>query len=234
MIGIKQRPLWPKADPSTFSDWQELADDLILFLDQQKLKQIVGVGHSLGAVVSVFAARKRPDLFRRLILLEPVLFPQYYQWLFKFTTIPQRQKIIPVSKIANSRRDKWPNKEILFDSYRKKRIFKDLSDIVIKDWIDHGTVDTPQGHLRLTFPKIWESRIYATVPYVIDDLLKLGMPVHILRGEHTNVISPKVWKRLKKKIPAANLWELKNASHLAPLEFPNEVAEWILEAIKIK
>ncbi len=233
VIGIKQRPLWPNANPSTLTDWRQLADDLIQFLDQQNLKNIVGVGHSLGAVVSVFAARKRPDLFRRLILLEPVLFPKYYQWFFKVTPIPLRQQIIPVSKIANKRKDQWQNKEVLFNSYRKKRIFRDLSDQVINDWIEYGTIKDAQGQIKLAFPKAWESRIYATVPYAIDELFKLEIPVHILRGENTDVISPKVWERINKQLPAANLWGLENSSHLVPLEFPNEVAHWIMDAIKL-
>lgn len=194
---------------------------------------MVGTGHSLGAVVSVLAAKKRPDLFRRLILLEPVLFPQYFQWLFWFFPIPLRQRIIPVSRIANNRKDQWPSREVLFESYRKKRIFRDLSDVVLNDWIDYGTFKNEAGQLQLVFPKKWESRVYATVPYVVDDIFNLPIPVHILRGEHTNVISPAIWQRIQKHLPTEHLWELKNATHLAPLEFPEKVSEWMLAAAKL-
>ena len=230
VIGLCQRPLWPNSDPKKLKSWKQLADDLILFFDQQNLKQVIGVGHSLGAVVSAFAAMKRPDLFRRLILLEPVLLPQFFQWILTITPISIRQKIIPIAKIANKRRDQWPNREILFNGYRKKRIFRDLSDEAINDWIDHGTFKDPQGNLRLSFPKAWESRIYATVPYIIDDLIKI--PVHILRGEHTEVISTKIWKKLNYHLPSQNLWNLENASHLAPLEFPEKISKWIMDSIQ--
>ena len=233
VIGLFQRPLWPQSDLKKLKRWEQLADDLILFFDQQNLKEIVGVGHSLGAVVSVFAALKRPDLFRRLILLEPVLFPQFYQWILTMTPISIRQKIIPVSKIANKRKDQWPNREVLFEAYRKKRIFRDLSDATINDWIDHGTFKDAQGILRLSFPKAWESRVYATVPYVIDDLIKIKIPVHILRGDNTEVISTKIWKKLNDHLPSQNLWNLENASHLAPLEFPEKISKWILKSILI-
>ncbi len=234
VIGIQQRPLWPNSDSKLFTSWDQLVDDLILFFEQENLKQVVGIGHSLGAVVSIMAARKRPDLFRRLILLEPVLFPQYFQWIFKVVPISLRQRTIPVSKIANNRKDQWPDRQTLFDSYRKKRIFRDLSDKVIEDWIDHGTHKTKEGTLKLAFPKDWESKIYATVPYVIGDLFKLQIPIHILRGETTNVISQKVWEQIQKRMPSTQLWELKNASHLAPLEFPSSVAEWILAAAQLE
>jgi len=230
VIGLSQRPLWPESNPKKLKNWKQLADDLILFFDQQNLKQVIGVGHSLGAVVSAFAAMKRPDLFRRLILLEPVLFPRWFQWFLAVTPISIRQKIIPVSKIANNRKDQWSNRENLFNSYRKKRIFRDLSDEVINDWIDHGTFKDAQGNLRLAFPKGWESRIYATVPYIVDDLIKIKIPVHILRGKNTDVISTKIWKQIAGHLPTENLWNLENASHLAPLEFPEKVSKWILKA----
>ncbi len=234
VIGIEQRPLWPKANPQYLTSWEQLADDLILFFDQQKLTQIVGVGHSLGAVVSVIAAKKRPDLFRRLILLEPVLFPQYFQWIFAVVPIWLRQRIIPVSRIANNRKYQWPDRETLFNSYRKKRIFRKLSDGILNDWIDYGTHKNAEGQLQLTFPKSWESRVYATVPYVIKDILNLSVPVHILRGEKTDVISPAIWQRIQQHLPKDHLWELENSTHLVPLEFPVEVGEWILEATERK
>ena len=227
---MEQRPLWPDSDAQYLKTWDQLADDLIVFLDQQKLEQIVGVGHSLGAVVSVLAARKRPDLFRRLFLLEPVLFPQYFQWIFAVVPIWLRQRIIPVSKIANNRKDQWPDRETLFNSYRQKKIFRDLSDSVLNDWIDHGTFKNKDGQLQLVFPKNWESRVYATVPYVVEDIFNLPIAVHILRGEKTNVISPAMWQRIKNKMTDQRLWELENSTHLAPLEFPDRVGQWILES----
>lgn len=230
VIGLQQRPLWPNSDPKFLRNWEQLSDDLIVFFEQQNLRNVLGIGHSLGAVVSLIAARKRPDLFRRLILLEPVLFPQYLQWIFKVVPINLRQRIIPVSRIANNRNDQWSDRKFLFDSYRKKRIFRDLSDRALNDWIDHGTKKNKDGTLQLAFPKKWESRIYATIPFAIDDLLDLKIPVHVLRGETTDVISPKVWKRIQNHLPAENLWELKNASHLVPLEYPTKVANWIMKA----
>lgn len=229
---MEQRPLWPHADPSFLTNWDQLAEDLIVFLDQQKLTKIVGIGHSLGAVVSVLAAKKRPDLFRRLFLLEPVLFPRYFQWIFAVVPIWLRQRVIPVSKIANNRKDQWPNRETLFNSYRQKRIFEKLSDKILNDWIDHGTFKNGLGQRQLVFPKDWESRVYATVPYVLKDIFNLSIPVHILRGEKTNVISPAIWKRIQNHLPAHHLWELKNATHLAPLEFTEQVGEWMLTAMR--
>ena len=47
------------------------ADDLIEICDEVGLEDVVLVAHSVSAMVGVLAARRRPDLFHRLVLLAP-------------------------------------------------------------------------------------------------------------------------------------------------------------------
>ncbi|MEJ2746327.1 MAG: alpha/beta hydrolase, partial [Anaerolineae bacterium] len=68
VLAIEQRPLWPRSDPQELSSWELLADDLIRFFEQAGLEEVIGVGHSLGGVATMYAAVKRPSLFRKLIL----------------------------------------------------------------------------------------------------------------------------------------------------------------------
>ena len=64
-----QRGLWqPSPHINTIKSWHDLADDVIRFFDQQGLRNVIGVGHSLGAVTSFLAAQKRPDLFKALVM----------------------------------------------------------------------------------------------------------------------------------------------------------------------
>jgi pimeloyl-ACP methyl ester carboxylesterase len=58
------RALWATEDPVRFRHWRELADDLARFLSEMNLRGIVGAGHSLGAVTSLFCAVAHPELFR--------------------------------------------------------------------------------------------------------------------------------------------------------------------------
>src|SRR5688572_28125983 len=66
------RPLWAGSRPETLKNWEPLVEDLIQYLDERGARGWVGVGHSLGAVVSAAAALRRPELFRALVLIEPV------------------------------------------------------------------------------------------------------------------------------------------------------------------
>jgi pimeloyl-ACP methyl ester carboxylesterase len=68
VIALPSRPLWPGSLPDSAPSWHPLADDLIRGLDDLGLSGIVGVGHSLGGVLTLWAAVRRPDLFRAVVL----------------------------------------------------------------------------------------------------------------------------------------------------------------------
>jgi len=234
VISMLQRPLWPDADYDELNSWHQLADDMIIFFDNQNLKDVVGIGHSLGAVVSALAAQKRPDLFSKLILIEPVLFPRLMTTVNKFLSPSFCKKVVPICKIALGRTDRWKNQQELFDSYRRKKVFSKMPDESIWDWIRGGTVRHQEGGITLKFTKEWEAHIYATVTYGRDAVMKAEVPVYILKGEKTDVISDSVWQKLHHKLGADHLIEYKDTTHLLPLEKANEVAQDVMRIIKLK
>ncbi|KAL3745030.1 hypothetical protein ACJRO7_014183 [Eucalyptus globulus] len=56
-------------DPVKHSSYEGFACDLISLLDELDLKSTVFVGHSMSGIIGCVASVKRPDLFKRLILL---------------------------------------------------------------------------------------------------------------------------------------------------------------------
>ena len=86
----------------------------------------------------------------------------------------------------------------------------------------------------MKFTKEWEAHIYATVTYARDAVMKAKVPVYILKGEKTDVISDSVWQKLHYKLGAEHLMEYKDTTHLLPLEKANEVAEDVMRIIKLK
>jgi pimeloyl-ACP methyl ester carboxylesterase len=61
--------------PSTPGSIVEDADDLAALIDDLGLGPATIAGNSFGAAITLRAAIRRPDLFRRLIVHEPPLFP---------------------------------------------------------------------------------------------------------------------------------------------------------------
>ncbi|KAL2321232.1 hypothetical protein Fmac_030201 [Flemingia macrophylla] len=56
-------------DPLKYSTLEAFADELVTLMDQMDLKAVSFVGHSMSGMIGCLASIKRPQLFKRLILL---------------------------------------------------------------------------------------------------------------------------------------------------------------------
>lgn len=231
VLGMHQRPMWPNSNPTNFRHWHQLADDLITFLEQQNIKQVIGAGHSMGGVVSAIAAIKRPDLFSKLILIDPVILDRKYALLTTLLPFFLRKKIVPIAKISAKRKDLWDNQQIVFESFRKKRVFKQFSDNALWDFVKAGTKPNGEGQVTLSYPKAWETQIYLTAPFILNKLIKLKIPIIAVKGEHSNVVTPDIWTSWQNAQPSNHFLEVPNSGHLVPMEYPQEVADFILKCL---
>ncbi len=228
VIAIEQRPLWPRHDPPPVArTWDVLSGDLETFLDQQGVRGVIGVGHSLGGVVSLFTAARRPDLFSALVLLDPVFYPARTAWLTRLTPMAFKRRIPYVRKTLG-RPDHWRDQEEAFAFHRGKRAFSGMSDAVLRDYIEAGTERTADG-VRLRFPKEWEARIYCSLPLVWGALERCAVPVLGVRGAHSDVLLPEAWQAWQRRQPGTAFRELPGAGHLFPLEKPEASAHLVLE-----
>ena len=56
-------------DSAKYSSYDAFADDLIALLDEFNLRASVFMGHSMSGMIGCIASIKRPELFKRLILI---------------------------------------------------------------------------------------------------------------------------------------------------------------------
>ena len=133
VLAMEQRPLWPGEQPEQLHSWHPLACDLIDFLEARGAREIIGMGHSLGAVVTMVAAIRRPDLFRQLVLVDPVfLAPEI---LSMAAAHPEQAFETPLVQIARKRRNRWPSREAAFAHLREKEVFQHFSDAALRDYV---------------------------------------------------------------------------------------------------
>src|SRR3989304_1787090 len=83
------RPLWNDSKPEDITDWHPLSDDLLRFLSDRASTSlsegpVIGVGHSIGCIVTLRAALREPGQFRALVLLDPVLFRPSFLVMWNF------------------------------------------------------------------------------------------------------------------------------------------------------
>ncbi|KAL4328765.1 putative strigolactone esterase [Arachis hypogaea] len=63
---VKDQKLY---DPLKYSSLEAFADDLITLLTEIGIKSATFVGHSMSGMIGCIASLKRPDLFKRLVLV---------------------------------------------------------------------------------------------------------------------------------------------------------------------
>ena len=230
VFGMLLRPLWPNADPNAIQNWKPFSEDLLQFLASRP-SPVIGVGHSIGAVVTLRAALDDPGKFRALVLIDPVLFiPQFiYTWSV-VRALGLGDRFHPLIPGAKRRRRTFDDLETLYRRYRSRSIFRFMSDENLKIYIDGITQPNGEGRYELIYSPEWEAQIYRTGLYDLDiwrGLPALEVPTLFLRGAQTDTFLERAAKLVKRKQPKAWVETLDKSTHLLPLERPGEVFDII-------
>ena len=197
VVGARTRMLQPGTDPAALPDWRLLADDLLAVLDAEADGPVVGIGHSLGGVVTMYAALARPARFRALVLIEPVFLPP--EVLERADAEADAFGRHPLVATALGRRDRFADPDEAFAHWRTKPVFAGLSDAVLADYVAAALAPDPAAEaraarFRLAYPRDWEARIYATPPRdVWRHVGALTVPTLALRGPRSDTLTPASW-----------------------------------------
>jgi pimeloyl-ACP methyl ester carboxylesterase len=239
VLAAHHRALWylsPGAPavpgPEAFNDWNLIADDLLRFLDQERLAGIIGVGHSLGAVATMGAALREPERFRALVLIEPVFLPPAYLEAVRADPAAAVGRKLVTDTLR--RRDRWDDRRAAFDRFRGKAVFGRFSDEALWDYVNEGLHEDPAtGEIALSFPREWEAAFYAHPPLdVWADVARLAHPTLAVRGELSDTLFPEAWALWQRLQPAATFVEMAGVGHMLTMEAAREVATAVLRWVE--
>jgi pimeloyl-ACP methyl ester carboxylesterase len=228
VLALRQRPLWPGSRPEDAGSAQVLLDDLIRFLDQEQLQGVIGVGHSLGAVLSMLAARQRPQLFRALVLIEPVfLLPALVQSLNADPPLIAWDEI-PIIKAALHRRERWASYDEAFAHFRTKPVFANWSDDALWDYVRHGLQRDRKGGVKMVYTAAWEAHVYTLMLIDVWSYLpEVKLPVLAVRAAQSDTLVLEAWQLWRRLQPDATFFEAPATTHLLTMEEPQLVANLI-------
>ncbi|MEP7136861.1 MAG: alpha/beta hydrolase [Chloroflexota bacterium] len=247
VFGMPLRPLWDEAKIDDIKDWQPFSDDLRLFLASTRFdsergdpaptnhKSVIGVGHSIGAVVTLRTALRDPHKFRALVLIDPVLFvPRFLLSWHLIRVLGLGDRFHPLIAGAKKRRRTFDDLETVFRGYRNRSIFRYMSDENLRIYIAGITRKTKDGY-ELVYSPEWEAHIYRTGLRDFDiwrELPKLEVPTLFIRGAETDTFLEAAAKLVKQKQPKVRVEALDKSTHLLPLERPQEVFEIMQSFLK--
>jgi pimeloyl-ACP methyl ester carboxylesterase len=229
VFGMLLRPLWKDSNPNEIHNWNPFSDDLIQFLDSNSQDPVIGVGHSIGAIVTLRAALRDPDKFRALVLIDPVLFVPSFIVKWKIVRLlGLGDRLHPLIPGTKKRRRTFDDLETVFRGYRSRSVFRYMSDESLRNFIEGMTKPKGDGTYELVYSPEWEAQIYRTGMQDFDiwrELPRLKVPTLFLRGAETDTFLEDAAGLVTQKQPKVRVEVVEKSTHILPLERPREVFE---------
>lgn len=213
------------------SNWPRLRDQLIDFIDTKVAGPAFLVGHSLGGLLSLLAACRRPDLALGLVMLDS---PVISGWRAQGVRLVKATGLMPrvsPGKISRRRRHEWPSAQAALEHYAGKANFACWDPRVLRDYIACG-IETVGGKARLAFHREIETRIYNTLPHHLSSLMRRhppACPVTIIAGTKSKEIRQGGLEASRAAAGERFTWM--EGSHLYPMEKPEQTADEVLRLI---
>lgn len=212
-------------------DWPHLVQELIDTLLKNYEAPVILLGHSLGGILALMAASRRPDLVRCVVMIDsPVVSGWRAVVLKTFKSLGLLERFSP-SRLSDKRRNLWRDEQEAFEHFAAKDKFSIWPEAVLQDYINAGMVPHSEG-IALKFQREIESIIYLTLPSNLGKIAKQGLKVPIgFVGGTESIECRQGGLGATKKLCGEYFVQL-NAGHLLPMELPEQTAEAVRQMIE--
>ncbi|CAM1364137.1 hypothetical protein [Tenacibaculum xiamenense] len=207
---------------------ENLALELIDSIKKRFNEPVVGIGHSTGGTLILIAASMDSKLFKKVILIEPILYNPYKRKLIYMLKKLGLGDYIGPTKRTLRRKSVFQSKEEAYKYFKSKNLFKDFEEQCFSDYIKHGLKKTENG-FELTFSKKIESEIYRSTYTKMPSGIK-ELKGTLIYGNRSNLFKKSDAKWWKRSLSNFDIIEL-NENHLFPLEKPLLTASIVNEII---
>ena len=158
--------------------WPHLVDEYINELTTRYTEPVILVGHSLGGMLSLMVAHKRPDLVRCVVMLDAPVVGGWRAFAWRMIKLLGRAYSVPPAKFSIRRRNVWPDAQAAHDHFAGKELFAAWAPGVLADYMESGLKPHPDG-VQLRYTREQETAVYASLPHHLPKLLSKGYPVPI-------------------------------------------------------
>lgn len=196
------------ADSMSFDD---MAKDLLRFMDDQGLAKAHVFGHSLGGKVAMVAACMQPERINKLVVADiaPVSYPSHHN------AILDGLRHVDVDAISSRR-----------EADEQLAVF--VNEPRVRQFILKSLERDQDGSFRwrLNIPVILED--YDDLRQSVCDNRSFAGPTLFLKGGRSNYITDRRHAEIQAKFPHAQIVTIDGAGHWLHAEKPQAVAEAVL------
>ena len=209
-------------------------DDVLSFMERYIDGPVMIGGHSLGGAVSAMVCEASTEKIQAFIALDPPTMPSFMRGV---VALPGMRgwfkRNFSLAKKSGSRRSIFPDREFMYDHYKKKRSFEKFQEKMMRDYIEGGTRAHKDG-VELTCEPDWEARIY--IGSMGNNLFRAAkyLPPHRLyiQAIKGGASTPTARAKISHIAGKENVIADRNIGHLFPLEDPDFVAGHMSKLLK--
>ncbi len=237
IIAVDQCGHGRSGKPDSLGDWTLMGRTVGALVAGLDCKNVIGVGHSMGAHALVQVADVMPERFERLVLVDPtVTEPEAYINPTKLADLDPNQN--PVSR----RRNSWESPEAMFSAFKDRHPFSLWQPDVLMDYCQYGLLPADSGEgFVLACPPYLEASVYegfrSVDPYPI--VKRIGLPVTILRAQMgsddvtaaRDFANSPTWPGLVDVFSNAQELHIPELSHFMPMQDPKRIADYIAHGL---
>lgn len=223
--GIDHRGHGSSAVPSGWQvDWRGYGADTLAvgrWLADRAEQPLVGFGHSMGGATLLMAAVADPELFRGLVLFEPIAFPPQ--------VLPADPEDFPLVGGARRRRARFDSIDAAIANYASKPPLASIDPRVLRDYVEFGfrPADAPPGVELCCTPDHEGNTFAASGGNGVWELLpEVAVPAAIVAGGDQDgpaEFAPMIAER----IAGASFVTVRDQTHFGPFSHPGAVARLV-------
>ncbi|MGL4315561.1 MAG: alpha/beta fold hydrolase [Pseudomonas sp.] len=190
------------------------------------------LGHSFGGVLTSLILARHPQLFRRAVLLDPVLFSRPMIGVMALSELLGLHRRNVMAKKSAARRTHWADRATAFSLLQGRGIFRGWDDAALQAYIEHGMKDASDGGVELKCRPSREVDIFSSFPKRLwPSLGKVRTPTLLIHGNKTYPFVGQSAVRLAALNPQVRVLQVQGG-HCFMQEHPQASAEQVLAFLR--
>jgi len=217
--------------PRRIRHWRLFVEDLKVVIESAMTPPVIGMGHSLGAVITYLAAARYPHLFSRIVLIDPVILPRRYLLMLAVLWRLGWQDRLPLARLARRRKRGFDSRQEALARFSSGHgMFRTWRPEFVEAYLGCALKHAEDGSAALKCDPELEAQIYESVPRDVWSYAgRIRCPVLAVRGETSDTFLSAPARRLQRLIPDCRTRTIADTGHFLPMEAPASVARAILE-----
>jgi len=211
------------------ANWSGYGDDALaiarVIAATHKTTPIIGAGHSMGGAALVMAALRAPELFRALILYEPIIFPPQVR-----VGMTEAGVSSPLADGARRRRSTFASFDEAIANYSSKPPLSVMRPDALRAYVMHGFRALHDGISIKCSPE-HEARTYemGAIHETWNDLPDLRVPVWLVSGEVNPHTPGAIAALIANEVPGSTLVQWNDLGHFGPMQDPQRFAQLVAQ-----